>query len=165
MAKNLGIEYNTDCLFKVKNIVEQSKLNKEERQKNIQGVYELHKQNRLQNKKILLIDDIYTTGSTVNECCKILKQASPKQIEVFTLAKDWDNRDRPNCLINIKMQKWDKWDLSLLSQGGNNGRFSRKYFRLCKVRLYRLCNYDKWRVGFSEKPIFGITKLEKRLNH
>ncbi len=88
IAKNLGIEYNTDCLFKVKNIVEQSKLNKEERQKNIQGVYELHKQNRLQNKKILLIDDIYTTGSTVNECCKILKQASPKQIEVFTLAKD-----------------------------------------------------------------------------
>ncbi|MCI8636957.1 MAG: ComF family protein, partial [Clostridia bacterium] len=88
MAKNLGIEYNTDCLFKVKNIVEQSKLNKEERQKNIQGVYELHKQNKLQNKKILLIDDIYTTGSTVNECCKILKQASPKQIEVFTLAKD-----------------------------------------------------------------------------
>ena len=88
MAKNLGIEYNTDCLIKVKNIVEQSKLNKEERQKNIQGVYELHKQNRLQNKKILLIDDIYTTGSTVNECCKILKQASPKQIEVFTLAKD-----------------------------------------------------------------------------
>ncbi len=88
MAKNLGIEYNTDCLIKVKNIVEQSKLNKEERQKNIQGVYELHKQNKLQNKKILLIDDIYTTGSTVNECCKILKQASPKQIEVFTLAKD-----------------------------------------------------------------------------
>ena len=33
IAKNLGIEYNTDCLFKVKNIVEQSKLNKEERQK------------------------------------------------------------------------------------------------------------------------------------
>ena len=101
MAKNLGIEYNTDCLIKVKNIVEQSKLNKEERQKNIQGVYELHKQNKLQNKKILLIDDIYTTGSTVNECCKILKQASPKQIEVFTLAKDWDNRDRSNLSHNM----------------------------------------------------------------
>ena len=40
------------------------------------------------NKKILLIDDIYTTGSTANECCKILQEAKPKKIDVFTIAKD-----------------------------------------------------------------------------
>ena len=60
----------------------------EERQKNIQGVYELRNEKLLQDKKILLIDDIYTTGSTVNECARMLEQAHPKFIGVFTLAKD-----------------------------------------------------------------------------
>ena len=78
----------TDCLIKNKNIIEQSKLNKEQRQKNIQGVYILKNKEKLINKKILLIDDIYTTGSTANECCKILQEAKPKKIDVFTIAKD-----------------------------------------------------------------------------
>ena len=78
----------TECLYKTKNIVEQSKLNKEERLKNIQGVYELVNKERLYKKKILLVDDIYTTGSTVNECARILDKAKPVEIGVFTLAKD-----------------------------------------------------------------------------
>ena len=86
--KILKIECITSCLIKQKNIVEQSKLNKEQRQKNIQGVYKLKNKEKLVNKKILLIDDIYTTGSTVNECCKILKEANPRKIDVFTIAKD-----------------------------------------------------------------------------
>ena len=88
IAKRVGIHYNNQCLFKTKNIIEQSKLNKEQRQRNIQGVYELHNKKLLQNKKILLLDDIYTTGSTVNECARMLEQAKPKFIGVFTLAKD-----------------------------------------------------------------------------
>ena len=39
------------------------------------------------NKKILLLDDIYTTGATLNECSKMLKQAGAKKIDVFTIAK------------------------------------------------------------------------------
>lgn len=88
IAKAIGNDYNKQCLFKTRNIIEQSKLKKEERQKNIQGVYELRNEKLLQDKKILLIDDIYTTGSTVNECAKMLEQAHPKFIGVFTLAKD-----------------------------------------------------------------------------
>jgi ComF family protein len=88
IAKRMQITYNNQCLFKTKNIVEQSKLNKEERQKNIQGVYEIRNVQILKNKKILLVDDIYTTGSTANECCKILSQANPQKIDVFTIAKD-----------------------------------------------------------------------------
>ena len=82
IAKTVGIDCNTNCLFKTKNIIEQSKLNKEERQSNIQGVYELR------NKKIIILDDIYTTGSTINECCKILQKAKAKTIGVLTIAKD-----------------------------------------------------------------------------
>lgn len=88
IAKNLLKKYNNQCLFKTKNIIEQSKLNREERQKNIQGVYKLYHPKMLQGKKILLIDDIYTTGNTVNECCKIISKAKPKKIGVLTIAKD-----------------------------------------------------------------------------
>lgn len=86
--QKLKCECVTDCLIKNKNIIEQSKLNKEQRQKNIQGVYILKNKEKLINKKILLIDDIYTTGSTANECCKVLQKVKPKKIDVFTIAKD-----------------------------------------------------------------------------
>ena len=88
MSKELGITLQANCLFKTKNIVEQSKLNKEQRLQNIQNVYELKNKQILNNKTILLIDDIYTTGSTVQECSRILRQAEPKEIGVFVLAKD-----------------------------------------------------------------------------
>ncbi len=88
IAKNVGLKLENKCLIKTKNVIEQSKLNKEQRAKNIQGAYKLENGNRLKNKKIILFDDIYTTGSTVNECCKILKQAIPNKIVVLALAKD-----------------------------------------------------------------------------
>ena len=88
IAIKTGINVKTKCILKTKNIIEQSKLNKEDRMENIQGVYVLKNSKKLNNKKILLLDDIYTTGSTVNECCKILKVARPNKIGVLTIAKD-----------------------------------------------------------------------------
>ena len=88
IAKETKLELVNNCLIKTKNIIEQSKLNKEDRIQNIQGVYKLKNKQSLENKKILLIDDIYTTGSTVNECSKILKQGNPSKIGILVLAKD-----------------------------------------------------------------------------
>lgn len=88
IANKTNLELLNNCLFKTKNIIEQSKLNKEDRIKNIQGVYELQNKQLIENKKILLIDDIYTTGSTVNECSKMLRQGNPTEIGVLVLAKD-----------------------------------------------------------------------------
>lgn len=92
IAKKIGKCTNTkilcNCLLKAKNTIEQSKLNREEREKNAQNVYKLVNQHILENKKVLLIDDIYTTGNTVNECCRVLKNGNPKKIGVLVLAKD-----------------------------------------------------------------------------
>ena len=85
---NIKLELVNNCLIKTKNIIEQSKLNKEDRQHNIQGVYTLKNGSILTNKSILLLDDIYTTGSTVNECSRVLQQAKPNKIGVLVLAKD-----------------------------------------------------------------------------
>ena len=88
ISKQTNLELVNNCLIKTKNIIEQSKLNKEDRQQNIQGVYSIQNEEIITNKKVLLIDDIYTTGSTVNECSKILQQARPEKIGVLVLAKD-----------------------------------------------------------------------------
>ena len=87
LNKYLKLEIAENSLIKIKNVIEQSKLNKEERQNNIIDAYEIKNKQILENKKILLIDDIYTTGSTVNECSRMLKLASPKEIGVLALAK------------------------------------------------------------------------------
>jgi len=88
ISKKLNIKLVKNCLYKTKNVIEQSKLSKEERELNIQGVYSLKNSEKLENKKILLVDDIFTTGSTVNECCKVLLSAKPSEITVLTIAKD-----------------------------------------------------------------------------
>ena len=72
---NKDLQLVTTSLYKIKNTIEQSKLNKEDREKNAQGVYELKNRQILKNKNVLLFDDIYTTGNTANSCCGEIKKA------------------------------------------------------------------------------------------
>ena len=80
IAKEISKKYNSikyinDVLLKQKNNKPQSTKNKKEREENVIGAYYIKNDYKIYNKKILLLDDIYTTGSTVNECAKALKQA------------------------------------------------------------------------------------------
>lgn len=77
-----------NCLQKVKHNLPQSSLNRKERVENVKQVYSLRHPERIKGKNIILVDDIYTTGSTVNACAKILKENGAKTIIVVTIAKD-----------------------------------------------------------------------------
>ena len=88
LAAKLNIDYAQDILYKHKQTLIQSKLNRTLRKTNPKGAYNIKNLQKIKEKKIILFDDIYTTGSTVTECSKILKQAKPKEIAVFTIAKD-----------------------------------------------------------------------------
>ena len=78
-----------NVLYKIKNTVPQSTLNKEQREQNAKGVYKVNSIQKIYDKKILIFDDIYTTGATANECAKIIKkELNPKKIGILTLAKD-----------------------------------------------------------------------------
>ena len=78
-------------LFAPKSGAETRKELKEKMDELLQNIKEIKmddvKEN-LQNKRIILVDDIYTTGNTVNECCRILQKAQPKSISVIVIAKD-----------------------------------------------------------------------------
>lgn len=90
--KNNSIIYMNKLLNKVKNNVSQSTIDGENRRDNVRGVYELNKKifekYDLDNKKILIFDDVYTTGNTVNECARIIRKIGNVTVGIFTLAKD-----------------------------------------------------------------------------
>jgi ComF family protein len=90
LRKQCNIELDNMSLMKIKNAEKQSLLTKEQRTENIKNSYELQKSNieKLKGKKILIFDDIFTTGSTANECSKTLMLAKPKKIGILTIAKD-----------------------------------------------------------------------------
>lgn len=88
LAKEFKLEMYVDVLKKVIHTLPQSSLNKNERAKNIQNVYKIENIGKIVNKKVLILDDIYTTGATVNECRKILKFSGAARVGVMTIAKD-----------------------------------------------------------------------------
>lgn len=83
---NITIENN--ILLKIQNTKPQSTLNKLERSNNIKNAYIIKNADKVKNKKVLLFDDIFTTGNTTNECSKLLKLSGAKDIGIITLAKD-----------------------------------------------------------------------------
>ena len=89
IGKKIKIDIENNCLYKSRNTIEQSKLTKEEREKNAKNVYKIKNKEILNNKKVLLLDDIYTTGNTINECAKTLLEAKPKKIGALVIAKDY----------------------------------------------------------------------------
>ena len=88
LARSFEMKVYTNVLLKIKNNKVQSTLNKKEREENTKNVYKLVKPEKIKNKKILLLDDIYTTGATANACTKELEKANVEKIGIFTIAKD-----------------------------------------------------------------------------
>ncbi len=89
LAKKLGIPYSDKILKKTKNTYPQSRLKRKQRIDNIKGSFSLNKNavHSIRVKNILLVDDIFTTGSTMNECARVLKEAGSGYVEVMTLAR------------------------------------------------------------------------------
>ncbi len=88
VAKELNIEYIKDALIKTKQTKTQSSLSAKERQNNVKDAYTYNTKQKIKDKKIILFDDIYTTGSTAKECSRILKLSGAKEVSVLTFAKD-----------------------------------------------------------------------------
>lgn len=84
LGKNLDIECK-NLLYKTKDTKRQSELNKNERHKNVKNSFKLADNINIYDKKILLIDDVFTTGATVNECAKQIKKGAPASVLVATI--------------------------------------------------------------------------------
>jgi len=83
-----GLEYEEKIVEKIKHTLPQSTLKKQQRRQNVENVYNIKKKEKIEQKSIILLDDIYTTGNTVNSIAKILKENGAKEVLVLTIAKD-----------------------------------------------------------------------------
>jgi len=65
----------------------QIKLDAEQRRMNVEGAFAVLKPGSITDKRILLLDDVLTTGSTADECARVLKKSGAVSVDVFTLAR------------------------------------------------------------------------------
>ncbi len=86
ISKKIGVPILSDRLMKCKRTPSQTTLSVKQRVKNVKDAFRVKNPEILENKNILLLDDVFTTGSTVNECAKEIRKARVKQINVITLA-------------------------------------------------------------------------------
>jgi ComF family protein len=75
-------------LYRKKATISQTRLTSAQRGANLKNVFGIKYKALVQNKRFLLVDDVFTTGSTVNECAKVLKRNGAKRVNVLTLARD-----------------------------------------------------------------------------
>ena len=88
LAKNYpNIQYTPDGLLRIKNTLPQGHKKAKNRQSNVKRAFTINENYSFEGKIILLIDDVYTTGSTLNECAKILYRAGAHEVNALTLAK------------------------------------------------------------------------------
>lgn len=87
LSKMINKKLLKNVLIKKIDTIPQSVLSLKERRKNIIGSFEVRHQELIKEKRILLVDDIYTTGSTVTECCKVLIKSGVREVKVFTIAR------------------------------------------------------------------------------
>ena len=85
LGKELNIPVDTDALIRSRDTVPQKELNINERRNNLKNAFKI-KENVIEYKKILLVDDIYTTGSTIDACAEALRQAGAKEVYFISLS-------------------------------------------------------------------------------
>jgi len=86
LSRRTGIPYQKRVLQKGRPTTPQVSLSGVEREKGIRGSFQIIGGEELEGKSILLVDDVYTTGATVNECAKVVRAGGAERVDVLTLA-------------------------------------------------------------------------------
>lgn len=87
LGRSKRIPMAVDCLKKVRSTPPQATLKKEERRKNLRGVFALQDAGRFKGKSILLVDDVATTGETLREAARVLKRAGAGRVVAVVAAR------------------------------------------------------------------------------
>lgn len=89
LSRETGLPHNPNLLARTRPTPTQSRLTRPERERNVRGAFALRPDARrsLQGRRIVLVDDVMTTGATVTACCKTLMRGGAAAVDVLTLAR------------------------------------------------------------------------------
>ena len=87
LVKETGLNIRYDLLKRTVDNKPQIGFSARERVLNVKGIFDVGSKLDIKGKDILLIDDVITTGATVNECAQVLKKNSAGRVDVLTLAR------------------------------------------------------------------------------
>lgn len=87
ISKSTNIPADYKSLKKVRNTLPQVQCNGTKRKTNVKNAFQVMSPDKIKGKRILLIDDVYTTGSTLRECSKVLLKAGAKSVDILTVAR------------------------------------------------------------------------------
>lgn len=99
ISRHLNAPLSYTNLVRVAPSPAQTTLSRKERLRNLRGAFALHRPELIEEKRILLIDDVFTTGATVNECAKILRKSGSGDVFVVTLGRTLDASLIPDRLL------------------------------------------------------------------
>jgi len=89
LGKQCGLPVLHEALTRIKKQIPQEGLTRKEREKNVQGAFAVQPKhaNQVRGKTLVLVDDVMTTGATLNECTRALLEAGARDVYVLTLAR------------------------------------------------------------------------------
>lgn len=86
ISKKLNLKVDAEVIKRVKDTPSQVELSREEREKNLLFAFQIKDSQKVYRKNILLVDDVYTTGSTSRECTRVLLEAGASRVCIITWA-------------------------------------------------------------------------------
>jgi ComF family protein len=87
LCRRRGLALSFDNLIRTRATPPQTELTRSQRMTNLRGAFGLLRPQEFAKQRLLLMDDVLTTGATVNECAKMLRKAGASDIYVLTLAR------------------------------------------------------------------------------
>jgi competence protein ComFC len=87
LSRAAGVPLNTNLLRRVKSTATQTLLRRDQRAVNMRGAFAVHNRLKLDGEKIILVDDVFTTGATTNDCARALRAAGAGDVCVWTVAR------------------------------------------------------------------------------
>ncbi len=87
LAQNLGLPVSLDSLARKQWTEPQTRLNRHQRLKNVRGAFEVRRPELVRGRRVLLVDDVFTTGETLNECARTLKKKGAAGVYALTVTR------------------------------------------------------------------------------
>jgi ComF family protein len=114
LSRETSIRTIPDLLIKNKNTAAQTTLRSNKRKVNLKSAFSINEKytDLIENSNIMITDDVFTTGSTANECAKVLKKHGAKKVFVLTIAKTTLNKNIKLKLLPLSPPDQKFYDVS-----------------------------------------------------